>query len=111
METFLAFVQGLDETMGLDNVWLHFHCQAGKSRTGIFMAIYDMIRNPDVSFEDIMLRQSMTGSSYFPFADPTSEIADVYALRAKRILQVYEYLHRDPADGASWTEWLAREAE
>ncbi len=111
VETFLDFIRELDETVGLDNVWLHFHCHAGKSRTGIFMAIYDMVRNPDVPFEDIMLRHAMTGSSYFPYADPKSEIADVYALRAKRILQVYEYLHRDPADVATWTEWLAREAE
>ena len=111
VETFLDFIRELDETVGLDNVWLHFHCHAGKSRTGICMAIYDMVRNPDVPFEDIMLRHAMTGSSYFPYADPKSEIADVYALRAKRILQVYEYLHRDPADVATWTKWLAREAE
>ena len=111
VETFLAFLKELDETVGLDNVWLHFHCHAGKSRTGIFMAIYDMVRNPGVSFEDIMLRHAMTGSSYFPYADPNSGIADVYALRAKRILQAYEYLHRDPEDGASWMEWLARETE
>ena len=111
VEDFLAFLEELDETVGLDSVWLHFHCQAGKSRTGIFMAIYDMVRNPDVPFEDIMLRHAMTGSSYFPYADPESDLADVYALRARRILQVYEYLHRDPSDGASWTEWLARETE
>lgn len=109
VDAFLDFVAGLDRTAGPDGVWLHFHCHAGKSRTGIFMAIYDMIRNPEISFDDIMLRHAMTGSSYFPYADPQSELADVYALRALRIRQVYDYLHTDFADGArpTWCEWLA----
>ena len=38
------FVCEPDWTVGLDKVWVHFHCQAGKSRTGIFMVIYDMIK-------------------------------------------------------------------
>ena len=40
------------------------------------MAIYDMMKNPDVAFEDIMLRHAMTGSSYFPYVDEESEIAE-----------------------------------
>lgn len=109
VDTFLALVGELDRTVGLDNVWLHFHCQAGKSRTGLFMAIYDMIRNPGVSFEDIMLRQAMTGSSYFPYVDEESELADVYALRARRIREVYDYLHRNRTDETdlTWSEWAA----
>lgn len=111
VDAFLAFVAELDKTVGLDNVWLHFHCQAGKSRTGIFMAIYDMIRNPGVSFEDIVLRHALTGSSYFPYVDEANELAPVYALRARRIRQVYDYLHGDPAMVADtpWSEWVANE--
>ena len=110
VDAFIAFVEALDREVGPDHVWLHFHCQAGKSRTGIFMAIYDMIRNPEVSFGDIMLRQAMTGSSYFPYVNEQSELVDVYALRAKRVRQVYDYLHRDRRDGAdvSWSEWVAQ---
>lgn len=106
---FIAFVKELDRTAGLDHVWLHFHCQAGKSRTGLFMAMYDMIKNPDVSFEDIVLRHAMTGSSYFPYVDETSELADVYALRARRVRQVYDYLHGEDA-GTPWDVWI-RSAE
>ncbi len=111
VDVFIDFVHELDRTVGLDNAWLHFHCQAGKSRTGIFMAIYDMIKNPDVSFEDVMLRHAMTGSSYFPYVNESSELADVYALRAKRIRQVYDYLHGSQGDGAemSWCEYVARQ--
>ena len=110
IEAFLAFVDELDKTAGADSVWLHFHCQAGKSRTGIFMSIYDMIRNPDLSFEDIMLRQAMTGSSYFPYVNAKSELAQAYALRARRIRQIYDYLqkrHRGES-GLSWRSYLAQ---
>ncbi len=110
VEAFISFVKELERGDGLDKVWLHFHCQAGKSRTGIYMAIYDMIRNPEVSFGDIMLRHAMTGSSYFPYVNEQSELADVYALRAKRIRQVYDYLHTDK-DGVQemgWGEWVSQ---
>ena len=106
IDAFLDFVAELDREAGPDRVWLHFHCHAGKSRTGIFMAIYDMIRNPQLSFEDIMLRQAMTGSSYFPYVNEQSELADVYALRARRIRQVYDYLHRDGGPDLRWSEWV-----
>ena len=104
VEQFISFVQTLD----MDQVWLHFHCHAGKSRTAIFMEIYDMMKNPDVSFEDITLRHAMTGSNYLPYADPESEIAEVYALRAKRIRQVYDYLQEMNGDYTiPWSEWIA----
>ena len=109
VDAFIAFVSELDRMVGLDQVWLHFHCQAGKSRTGIFMAIYDMIRNPGVPFEDIVLRHALTGSSYFPYVDESNELAAVYALRARRVRQVYDYLHdgRAREGGISWSAWVA----
>ena len=109
VDAFIAFVAELDRTVGPDNVWLNFHCHAGQSRTGIFMAIYDMIRNPDVPFEDIMLRHAMTGSSYFPYVNEESELAEVYALRARRIRQVYDYLHSDAAVSLPWSAWVTQD--
>ena len=105
IDTFIDLVQGIDT----ENTWMHFHCQAGKSRTGIFMAIYDMMKNPDVKFEDIMLRHAMTGSSYFPYVDESSDIADVYAFRAKRIRQVYDYIQEmDGEYTIPWSEWISQ---
>ena len=105
VDQFIRFVQTLDT----DQVWLHFHCHAGKSRTAIFMAIYDMMKNPDVAFEDIMLRHAMTGSNYLPYADPESDIAEVYAKRAKRIRQVYDYLQEMGGNYTmTWSEWLGK---
>lgn len=104
VDQFVSFVQTLDP----DQVWLHFHCHAGKSRTAIFMAIYDMMKNPDVAFEDIMLRHAMTGSNYLPYADPESDIAEVYAKRANRIRQVYDYLQEmNGSYTTPWSEWIA----
>ena len=104
VDQFISFVQSIDP----DQVWLHFHCHAGKSRTAIFMEIYDMMMNPDVPFEDIMLRHAMTGSNYIPYADPQSDIADVYIRRAERIRQVYDYLQEmGPEYTVPWSEWVA----
>ena len=104
VDQFISFMQTIDP----ERVWLHFHCHAGRSRTAIFMAICDMIKNPDVSFEDIMLRHAMTGSNYLPYADPDSDIAEVYAKRAKRIRQVYDYLQEMNGHYTiPWSEWIA----
>ncbi len=104
VDQFISFVQSIDT----DKVWLHFHCHAGRSRTAIFMAIYDMIKNPDVPFEDIMLRHAMTGSNYLPYDDPESDIAEVYAKRAKRIRQVYDYLQEMNGNYTTpWSVWIA----
>ena len=106
IDMFIDFVKSVD----MDQIWVHFHCQAGKSRTGIFMAIYDMMKNPDVSFEDIMLRHAMTGSSYFPYVNQSSDIADVYAFRAKRIRQIYDYLKEMNGNYTTrWSEWIKEE--
>ncbi len=69
-----------------------------------------MMKNPDVSFEDIMLRHAMTGSSYFPYVDKSSDIADVYAFRAKRIRQIYDYLQKMNGNyTTNWSEWIKEE--
>ena len=43
------------------NAWLHFHCQAGQGRTTTFLVMYDRLKNPDVSIEDICRRQYLLG--------------------------------------------------
>lgn len=88
-----------------------FYCSRGSTAT--FMAIYDMMKNPDVKFEDIMLRHAMTGGDYLPYRNSESDIAEVYIKRAKRIRQVYDYLQEmDGNYTVPWTEWITnRETE
>ena len=46
---------------------------------------------------------------FWQLADDSRELADVYALRSRRIRQVYEHLHTDQRGeaGLAWSEWLA----
>ena len=41
IDDFISFIGTLP-----DHAWLHFHCRAGKGRTTIYMAMYDMMKNP-----------------------------------------------------------------
>lgn len=44
IDKFIEFVK----TINMDDTWIHFHCVAGEGRTGTFMCLYDMMKNPDV---------------------------------------------------------------
>ncbi len=102
VDTFIDFVKTLD----MDYVWLHFHCFAGRGRTGVFMYICDMMKNPDVPLEDIAARQAMTGASYLlqdESPDPKK------SERARKLRLMYEYIRENRESGyeKSWTAWLS----
>lgn len=44
-----------------------FHCEAGEGRTTAYMAMYDMMKNPDVSLKDILYRQHLLGGNYVAY--------------------------------------------
>jgi len=56
IDDFLAFYRQLPE-----DAWVHMHCYAGRGRTTLFMAFFDMLRNPDVPLRDIINRQLLIG--------------------------------------------------
>lgn len=57
VDQFVQFVKGLPE-----GEHLHFHCRRGQSRTTLFMAMYDMMRNADrVEAREIVERQGPSG--------------------------------------------------
>lgn len=51
IDRFIEFYRTLPK-----GAWLHFHCEAGVGRTTAYLDMYDMMRNPDVSFKDITYR-------------------------------------------------------
>lgn len=105
VDEFVLFVVNLP-----DNAWLHFHCHAGHGRTTTFLAMYDMMKNPDVSLEEICRRQYLLGGSNL-LLEPEGK--DWYARmardRARKIRLFYEFLQGTRAEriGLPWSEWLA----
>ncbi len=104
VDDFIIFVANLPE-----NSWLHFHCQAGHGRTTTFLAMYDIMKNPDVSLEEICKRQYLLGGSNL-LLEPEGN--DWYAKksrdRAKKIRLFYEFVQGTRAEkiGLQWSEWL-----
>ncbi|MBR3498558.1 MAG: protein tyrosine phosphatase [Selenomonadaceae bacterium] len=104
VDDFIIFVANLPK-----NSWLHFHCQAGHGRTTTFLAMYDIMKNPDVSLEEICKRQYLLGGSNL-LLEPEGN--DWYAKmardRAKKIRLFYEFVQGTRAEkiGLQWSEWL-----
>ena len=104
VDEFISFVATLPE-----NAWLHFHCQAGHGRTTTFLVMYDILKNPELSLEEICKRQYLLGGSNI-LIEPEGD--DFYAKndrdRAKKIRLFYEFVQGTRAEqiGLQWSEWL-----
>ena len=104
VDDFIIFVANLPE-----NSWLHFHCHAGHGRTTTFLVMYDIMKNPDLSLEEICKRQYLLGGSNL-LLEPEGN--DWYAIktrdRAKKIRLFYEFVQGTRAEqiGLQWSEWL-----
>ncbi|MBQ7535960.1 MAG: hypothetical protein IJT43_10155 [Stomatobaculum sp.] len=104
IDTFIEFARGLD----MDHVWLHFHCHAGRGRTGAFMVIYDIMKNPDVPLEDIVARQAMTGSTYLLYTGGSGKDKERHEEKARMVRLVYQYIRENKETNyeTPWSEWL-----
>lgn len=105
VDDFVSFIANLPA-----DAWLHFHCQAGHGRTTTFLVMYDIMKNPDVSLEEICKRQYLLGGTNL-LLEPEGK--DWYARmardRAKKIRLFYEFAQGSRAEriGLPWSEWLA----
>ena len=104
VDDFIQFVANLPP-----NAWLHFHCHAGHGRTTSFLVMYDIMKNPDVSLEDICKRQYLLSGTNL-LLEPEGD--DWYSRmdrdRAKKIRLFYEFMQGTRAEqiGLSWSEWI-----
>ena len=94
-----------------ENAWVHFHCQAGRGRTTMYMVFFDMLRNPDVPMKDIFYRHAKLGGiSLYYQGDRANEqpwrvslFTELYYLAPL----LYDYVQANKANGyqVSWSEW------
>lgn len=108
IDEFIEFVKGLD----MDKVWLHFHCQAGKGRTAIFMVIYDMMKNPDVSMRDIVIRQAKAGGNYLLYTEKSDHYkSPLFDDIAEKVQLLYMYIQENRKSNykVKWREWLKKD--
>ena len=106
VDEFVQFYKSLPE-----DVWLHFHCQAGEGRTTEFLAMYDILKNPAVPLQDILYRQCLLGGSYVAHVEPEGSTywkVPYYAEKAKHIALFYRYVQENEGAGfaVSWSAWL-----
>lgn len=104
-----AFIDYI-KTVDLDNTWFHFHCAAGKGRTGTFLTLLDMIKNPEVSMDDILYRHAHTSSNYplFLGEDDDGYKIPLYKEKAELTPLLYEYVQEELPNNfeTPWSEWL-----
>ena len=99
-----------------DDVWLHFHCQAGEGRTTEFLAMYDILKNPTVPLKDVLYRQCLLGGSYVAHVEPAGSTywkVPYYEEKARHIALFHRYVREQQAAdfAVSWSDWLAAQAD
>lgn len=108
VDAFVAFVRDLPA-----GAWLHFRCRVGSGRTTSFLVMYDMMRNPDVACDDILLRQYLLGGMAYGALRTPSRGADWKAYygneRSVMVRKFYEYVQENHATryAVPWSVWLA----
>lgn len=107
IEAFLDFVDSLPR-----DAWLHFHCRAGHGRTTTFMAMYDMIRNPEISAETIIERQHLIGGADLTAMKDEEWKNERIVQRLETLKLFSEYVRARHAGETTlrWGEWI-EEAE
>jgi hypothetical protein len=102
----------------LDNIpqpaWIHFHCNAGRSRTTIAMIMFDMMRNgKDVSLNDIVYRHHFLGSEDL-FDTNVWNRGSTYTkerLESRKafVENFYRYVNDPEGYGVTkWSDWAAK---
>ena len=108
VEAFLDFVESLPAS-----AWVHFHCHAGHGRTTTFLVMYDMIRNPDVSVDEIIERQYLIGGSDLTALKKAEWKNERIVERLEMLRSFSRYIRAKHAGETTlrWSAWSEEEAE
>ena len=74
-----------------------------------FMAMYDIMKNPDIPLADILARQQLIGgNNVAATSDKDTWKAPYYEEKAVMINKFYRYVQQNYQTGfeLSWSEWL-----
>lgn len=106
VDEFVNFVKNLPA-----NEWVHFHCKRGKSRTTLFMIMYDMMRNADkTTAMEIIERQGpkgVGGSDMIDFPDTNDWDFTFKKGWSDFLVQFHAYAKANKGSSfqKSWTQW------
>ena len=106
VDAFIQFVANLNE-----NDWVHFHCQGGLGRTTTFMAMYEILKNPDKSLGEICQHQADLGGTYLlerKVGDPKDYYIQAHDLRAENLIEFFFYVRGVQREeiGLQWSEYI-----
>ncbi len=92
------------------DLWIHFHCSAGRGRTTTFLTMHDIMQNASTdSLETIIKRQhKLGGSNLFRVSKAKTDNwkKDTIIKRTHFIRYFYEYCKEVPDFSISWSEWI-----
>jgi len=105
VDDFVTFIKNLDR-----DVWLHFHCSAGRGRTTTFLAMYEIMLNGEKApLEEIVERQESIGgiNLLHSGAHDMDDWKIPHAVyRTSFIKDFYQYTLENPDFALSWSEWI-----
>lgn len=107
VDQFINFVANLKE-----NDWVHFHCQAGHGRTSTFTVMYEILKNPEKSLEDICTEQQAKGGSdllTYNNGNKHDYYVEAHNSRAESLMEFFDYVRgvRQERIGLQWSEYIS----
>lgn len=105
VDAFVDFIDSLPE-----DTWVHFHCDRGKGRTSMALAMFDMMKNaPTVALQDIVERQHLLGSEDLfdtEVQEGGSYTAEMLEARKKFLEDFYAFICQRKRGGFQrWSAW------
>lgn len=97
IDDFVAFYRSLPQEHG----WLFFHCQAGQGRTTTFMALYELLEQPDYSAAEAAAHQKALGGADLVHAGYLPHL-EQFCTYAKQ--------NRNQDFTQNWSQWLAQQS-